>query len=89
MLIGFVSPYPSMNTNDSNVMGMVTNVMNGGWPGTVTNVTPTSTGPYTSDQHLFSMVGSAANSPGGHTIFCTGAPNCGWNPVCDYVMNVK
>jgi hypothetical protein len=89
MLIGFVDPYPSMNTNDNNVMGMVTNVMNAGWPGMVTNVTPTSPGPYTSAQHLFSMVGSAPNSPGGHTIFCTGSPNCGWNPVCDYVMNVQ
>jgi hypothetical protein len=89
MLIGFVDPYPSTNTNDSGVMGMVTNVMNGGWPGVVTNVTPTSTGPYTTDQHLFAMVGSNANSPGGHTIFCTGSATCGWNPVCDYVMNVK
>jgi hypothetical protein len=89
MLIGFQSPYPSTNTNDSGVMGMVTNVMNAGWPGTVTNVTPTSTGPYTSAQHLFSMVGSAPNSPGGHTIFCTGSANCGWNPVCNYVTSVQ
>ena len=89
MLIGFQSPYPSTNGNDNGVMGMVTNVMNAGWPGTVTNVTPTSTGPYTSTQHLFSMVGSAPNSPGGHTIFCTGSPNCGWNPLCNYVTNVQ
>jgi hypothetical protein len=89
MLIGFQSPYPSTSANDNGVMGMVTNVMNAGWPGTVTNVTPTSTGPYTSAQHLFSMVGSAPNSPGGHTIFCTGSPNCGWNPLCNYVTNVQ
>jgi hypothetical protein len=89
MLIGFVNPYPSTNTNDNGVMGMVTNVMNAGWPGMVTNVTPTSPGPYTSAQHLFSMVGSAPGAPGGHTIFCTGSPTCGWNPVCDYVMNVQ
>jgi hypothetical protein len=89
MLIGFQSPYPSTNTNDNGVMGMVTNVMNAGWPGTVTNVLPTGGGPYTSAQHLFSMVGSAANSPGGHTIFCTGSANCGWNPVCNYVTGVQ
>jgi hypothetical protein len=89
MLIGFTADYPSASNNDTGVMGMVTTVQNAGWPGTVTNVLPTGGGPYTSAQHLFSMVGSAPNSPGGHTIFCTGSPNCGWNPVCDYVMNVQ
>jgi hypothetical protein len=89
MLIGFTADYPSTSNNDTGVMGMVTTVQNAGWPGTVTNVLPTGGGPYTSAQHLFSMVGSAPNSPGGHTIFCTGSPNCGWNPVCDYVMNVQ
>jgi hypothetical protein len=89
MLIGFNAPYPSTSANDSEVMGMVTTVTNAGWPGTMTNVTPTSPGPYTSTQHLFSMVGSAANSPGGHTIFCTGSANCGWNPLCDYVTSVQ
>jgi hypothetical protein len=89
MLIGFNAPYPSTSANDNEVMGMVTTVTNAGWPGTMTNVVPTGGGPYTSTQHLFSMVGSAANSPGGHTIFCTGSANCGWNPVCDYVTNVQ
>ncbi|HEX4404582.1 MAG TPA: hypothetical protein VH560_07130, partial [Polyangia bacterium] len=89
MLIGFTANYPSTSNNDTGVMGMVTTVQNAGWPGTVTNVVPTGGGPYTSAQHLFSMVGSAPNSPGGHTIFCTGSPNCGWNPVCNYVMNVQ
>jgi hypothetical protein len=89
MLIGFNSPYPSTSANDAEVTGMVTTVMNAGWPGTMTNVTPTSPGPYTSTQHLFSMVGSAPNSPGGHTIFCTGSATCGWNPLCDYVTNVQ
>jgi pimeloyl-ACP methyl ester carboxylesterase len=65
------------------------NVMKAGWVGEVTNVTPTSPGPYTEAQHLFSMLGSNGSSPGGHTVFCNDNPQNGWIPVCEHVMGVK
>jgi hypothetical protein len=66
------------------------NVMKAGWVGTVTNVTPNMMpATFTDDQHLFAMIGSAANSPGGHTVFCNDNPSNGWIPVCKHVMGVK
>ena len=43
---------------------------------------------FTADQHLFAMLGSAANSPAGHTVFCNDNPSNGWIPVCKHVMGV-
>lgn len=66
------------------------NVMKAGWVGPVTNVTPNSMpATFTDDQHLFAMIGSGPNSPGGHTVFCNDNPNNGWIPVCKHVMGVK
>jgi hypothetical protein len=66
------------------------NVMKAGWVGTVTNVTPNSMpATFTDDQHLFAMIGSGPNSPGGHTVFCNDNPSNGWIPVCKHVMGVK
>jgi hypothetical protein len=64
------------------------NVMKAGWVGMVTNVTPNGMGTYTTDQHLFAMIGGNANSPGGHTVFCNDNPQNGWIPLCKYVMGV-
>ena len=38
---------------------------------------------------LFAMIGSAGNTPGGHTVFCTDNMANGWVPVCKHVMGVK
>ena len=89
MLVGFDSAYPSTNTNDSEVMGMVTTVTMAGWPGTPTNVLPNGMGTYTSAQHLFAMIGSNGQSPGGHTVFCNDNPANGWIPLCQYVVGGK
>jgi hypothetical protein len=66
------------------------NVMKAGWVGTVTNVTPNMMpATFTDDQHLFAMIGSGPNSPGGHTVFCNDNASNGWIPVCKHVMGVK
>jgi hypothetical protein len=66
------------------------NVMKAGWVGMVTNVTPNMMpATFTADQHLFAMLGSAANTPGGHTVFCNDNPSNGWIPVCTHVMGAK
>jgi hypothetical protein len=66
------------------------NVMKAGWPGSITMVTPTSTGPYTPEQHLFEMVGGdGGTTPGGHTVFCNDNPANGWLPVCKHVVGVE
>ena len=50
-------------------------------------VLPTSPGPYTSDQHLFAMIGGNGGiTPGGHTVFCNDNPANGWTPLCKYVF---
>jgi hypothetical protein len=65
------------------------NVMKAGWVGMVTNVTPNlMPATFTDDQHLFAMIGSGPNSPGGHTVFCNDNPANGWIPVCKHVMGV-
>jgi hypothetical protein len=89
LLVGFVSPYPSMVAADMGVMGMVATVTKAGWVGTPTNVMPNGMGTYTPAQHLFAMVGGNGGiSPGGHTVFCTNNPMNGWVPLCKYVMGV-
>jgi hypothetical protein len=66
------------------------NVMKAGWVGPVTNVTPNlMPATFTDDQHLFAMIGSGPNSPGGHTVFCNDNPSNQWIPVCKHVMGVK
>ena len=65
------------------------NVMKAGWTGPVTNVTPNlMPASFTADQHLFALIGSGPNSPGGHTVFCTDNTSNGWAPVCKHVMGV-
>src|SRR5580658_6123647 len=86
MLLGFNDAYPSTLGSDSEVMGMVQNVANAGWGNLVTNVYPTGMGTFAAPQRLFSMVGSNAASPGGHTVFCTDGAGNGWDPLCSYVM---
>jgi hypothetical protein len=88
--LGFNLPYPSMDKLDAapnDVMSMVMTVMTAGWPGDVTNVHPGDAGPFTG--HIFAMIGSNANSPGGHTIFCTDNAANGWTPVCHYAFGVQ
>jgi hypothetical protein len=66
------------------------NVMKAGWVGPVTNVMPNMMpNTFTADQHLFSMLGSGPNTPGGHTVFCTDNSMNGWIPVCKHVMGIK
>ncbi len=89
ILVGFDSPYPSTNNNDSEVMSMFTTVTKAGWPGVPTNVLPNGMGTYTSAQHLFAMIGSNGASPGGHTVFCNDNAMNGWIPLCKYVLNVN
>jgi hypothetical protein len=89
ILVGFDSPYPSTNNNDSEVMSMFTTVTKAGWPGVPTNVLPNGMGTYTSAQHLFAMIGSNGASPGGHTVFCNDNQMNGWIPLCKYVCNVN
>jgi hypothetical protein len=89
MLVGFNSAYPSTASSDSEVMSMVTTVTKGGWIPPVTNVMPNGMGTYTSAQHLFAMIGSNGQSPGGHTVFCNDNQMNGWIPLCKYVCNVQ
>jgi hypothetical protein len=66
------------------------NVMKAGWVGTPVNVTPNNMpATFTPDQHLFAMIGTGPNTPGGHTVFCNDNPSNGWMPVCTYVMGAK
>jgi|HubBroStandDraft_1064217.scaffolds.fasta_scaffold03489_2 hypothetical protein len=89
ILVGFDSPYPSTNPNDSEVMSMFTTVTKAGWVGVPTNVLPNGMGTYTAGQHLFAMIGSNGASPGGHTVFCNDNQMNGWIPLCKYVVNVN
>src|SRR5271155_4196485 len=83
-LLGFIDPYPSTQNVDAaphDVMSMVTTEQHAGWIGVPMNDVPGGMGPF-GDTHIFAMVGSDADSPGGHTIFCTNDPKNGWRPVC-------
>jgi hypothetical protein len=72
---------------DTEAARIFPNVQKAMWPGQIVTVQPTSPGPYTADQHIFSMVGGAgANTPGGHTVFCSGNPLNGWWPVCKHIL---
>jgi hypothetical protein len=86
MLVDLKTNYPS--AGDGN-MEKFTNVAKAGWAGVPTNVTPTSPGPYTAEQHLFAMIGSNGTSPGGHTVFCNDNPSNGWLPLCKHVLGVQ
>ena len=89
-LLGFVLPYPATTGIDaapSNVMSMIDTTTKAGWAGPPINVRPGDTGPFKGGQ--IAMVGSNGQSPGGHTIFCTGGATNGWRPLCQYVFNVK
>ncbi len=85
MLADLQTPYPS--DGDGN-MAKFANVIKEGWPSMVTSVTPNGMGTYTADQHLFAMIGSNGDSPGGHTVFCNDNAKNGWLPVCKHVMNL-
>jgi hypothetical protein len=52
------------------------------------NVIPGQKGPFMTS-HELSMVGSDANSPGGHTVFCNNNPMNGWSAACAYLFGVK
>jgi hypothetical protein len=83
-LVGQMSPYPT------EMEAIFANVIKAGWVGDVVNVTPTSPGPYTADQHLFAMIGgNGGTTPGGHTVFCNNNPMNGWLPVCKHVLGVQ
>jgi hypothetical protein len=76
--------------SDGQAAEIFPNCMKAGWVGDVVKVTPTSTGPYTADQHLFEMVGgNGGTTPGGHTVFCNDNPMNGWWPVCKHVLDVE
>jgi len=64
------------------------NVIKAMWPGSVVNVNPDGTPKsYTTDQHLFAMIGGNGGiTPGGHTVFCNDNPANGWIPLCKYVF---
>jgi hypothetical protein len=89
-LLGFNADYPSMDKLDTapnTVTSMIDTTTKAGWLGPPQNVHPGNMGPFTG--HQLVMVGSAPNTPGGHTIFCTGDAKNGWQSVCHYVFNVK
>jgi hypothetical protein len=72
---------------DTEAARIFPNVQKAMWPGQIVTVQPTSPGPYTADQHLFSMVGDGGvNTPGGHTVFCNSNPLNGWLPVCKHIL---
>jgi hypothetical protein len=92
-LLGFTIPYPATTGIDAapnNVMSMVDTTTKAGWGAgaPVINVRPGDPGPFAPSTQI-AMVGSNANSPGGHTIFCTNNALNGWTPLCKYVFNVK
>ncbi|HSZ81117.1 MAG TPA: hypothetical protein VLA14_02490 [Polyangia bacterium] len=82
-LVGQDSPWPTQMDQ------ILLNAMKASWPGTVTNVLPNGMpSSYTSDQHLFSMVGGNGGiTPGGHTVFCNDNPANGWIPLCKYAFD--
>jgi hypothetical protein len=82
-LVGQNAPWPT------EMEVIFANVLKAQWIGPVINVMPTGTGTYTSDQHLFAMIGSNPASPGGHTVFCNDNPMNGWLPLCKYVVGVQ
>ncbi len=81
-LVGQDAPWPTQMDQ------ILLNAMKASWPGTVTNVLPNGTpASYTSDQHLFGMIGGNGGiTPGGHTVFCNDNPVNGWVPLCKYVF---
>jgi hypothetical protein len=83
LLVGQDAPYPGQTE------AIFPNVIKAGWVGEVTNVLPTSPGPYTAAQHLFAMIGgNGGTTPGGHTVFCNDNPANGWLPVCKHVLGI-
>jgi hypothetical protein len=82
VLVGQTAPWPGQMEE------IFANVIKAKWPGTVTNVNPNGTpASYTSDQHLFAMIGGdGGTTPGGHTVFCNDNPVNGWVPLCKYVF---
>jgi hypothetical protein len=93
MSVGFNQPYPSMDKIDiapNTVTSMIQTTMKAGWGNGAPpmNVLPGDKGPF-AGAHLFAMVGSAPNTPGGHTVFCTDNPTNGWIPLCAYAFGVK
>lgn len=88
LLVDLKANFPSADAGDKGNMEKFTNVTKAGWAGVPTNVTPSSAGPYTAEQHLFAMIGSNGTSPGGHTVFCNDNPANGWLPLCKHVLGV-
>ena len=86
MLADLPSPYPVPGAGN---MEKFDNVMRGGWTGMVTSVTPNGMGTYTADQHIFAMIGSNGQSPGGHTVFCNDNPMNGWLPLCKHLVDTN
>jgi hypothetical protein len=82
-LVGQDSPWPTQMDQ------ILLNATKASWPGTVTNVLPNGTPTsYTSDQHLFSLVGGVGGmTPGGHSVFCNDNPANGWIPLCKYAFD--
>jgi hypothetical protein len=90
-LLGFNKDYPStdkLDTAPNTVTSMIDTTTKAGWLGPPINVHPGDQGPF-APGHQIAMVGSNAQSPGGHTIFCTNGQTNGWLPLCRYVFNVK
>jgi hypothetical protein len=81
-LVGQMQPWPT------EMEAIFANVLKAGWPGSVVNALPTDTmKTYSSDQHLFAMIGGNGGiTPGGHTVFCNDNPANGWIPVCKHVF---
>jgi hypothetical protein len=82
VLVGQTAPWPG------EMEAIFANVIKAQWPGMVINVNPNGTpASYTSDQHLFAMIGGNGGiTPGGHTVFCNDNPANGWIPLCKYVF---
>jgi hypothetical protein len=82
VLVGQTAPWPT------EMEVIFANVIKASWPGMVINVNPNGTpASYTSDQHLFAMIGgNGGTTPGGHTVFCNDNPVNGWIPLCKYVF---
>jgi hypothetical protein len=90
-LLGFVLPYPATTGIDAapnNVMSMIDTTTKAGWVGPPINVRPGDQGPF-APGHQIALIGSAAETPGGHTIFCTNNQKNGWLPLCKYVFGVQ
>jgi len=82
VLVGQTMPWPQ------EMEPIFANVIKAMWPGSVVNVNPDGTPKsYTTDQHLFAMIGGNGGiTPGGHTVFCNDNPANGWIPLCKYVF---